>query len=79
MADAPSATLYAGPVRELPAWAIILAMTSRPTTSKVLLVADGRVAAAGDGATPIRRYRIARIRPENRPTTGGSGSEHASH
>jgi hypothetical protein len=44
----------------------------------VLLVADGRAAAQGGAAGPIRRYRIARIRPENRPIMGGSGNERAS-
>jgi hypothetical protein len=65
-------------VRELPERAIMLPMTSRPTTSKVLLVADGRADAAGAAASPLRRYRIARIRPENRPVIGGSRSEQAS-
>jgi hypothetical protein len=58
---------------------IILPMTSRPTTSKVLLlVADSRTDAAGAAASPLRRYRIARIRPENRPVIGASRSEQAS-
>jgi hypothetical protein len=56
---------------------IILVMTSRPTTSKVLLVADSRAAAQGGVAVPIRRYRIARVRPENRPITSGSRVERA--
>jgi hypothetical protein len=65
-------------VRQLAERRIIMSMTSRPPTSKVLLVADGRAAAQGGAAGPIRRYRIARIRPENRPIMGGSGSERAS-
>jgi hypothetical protein len=65
-------------VCEAPERRIILLMTSRPTTSKVLLVADGPAAAGGGAAAPIRRYRIARIRPENRPILGGSGSVRAS-
>jgi hypothetical protein len=56
----------------------MMSMTSRPTTSKVLLVADARVAAQRGAADPIRRYRIARIRLENRPIKGGSGSGHIS-
>jgi hypothetical protein len=55
----------------------MLLMTSRPTTSKVLLVADSRAVAPGGAAVPIRRYRIARVRPENRPLTGGSRVERA--
>jgi hypothetical protein len=43
----------------------MFAMTSRPTTAKVLLVAGGR-AAAGEMAVPVRRYRLARILPEYR-------------
>jgi hypothetical protein len=50
----------------------MLAMTSRPTASKVLLVEDNRAAARGSATSPVRRYRIARIRPENRAISGGS-------
>jgi len=50
----------------------MLSMTRRPTASKVLLVADGRRAAGGGVSGPVRRYRIALIRPENRPATSGS-------
>jgi hypothetical protein len=64
-------------MRELPGRRIIPSMTSRPTSSKVLLVSDGRTGVANTPAAAIRRYRIARIRPENRPNMGGSGSEHA--
>lgn len=56
---------------------IILAMTPQPTTSKVLLVADSRAATQGGMAVSIRRYRIARVRPENRPIMGGSRFERA--
>jgi hypothetical protein len=41
-------------------------MTSRLSTSKVLLIADLRAAAQSGPASQVRRYRIARIRPENR-------------
>jgi hypothetical protein len=57
---------------------MMMSMTSRPTTSKVLLVADTPAAPKGGSAGSIRRYRIARIRPENRPIKGGSGSGHIS-
>jgi hypothetical protein len=47
----------------------MFAMTSRPTTSKVLLVAGGRAAADGELAVPVRRYRLARILPEYSAST----------
>jgi hypothetical protein len=37
-------------------------MNSRPTPSKVLLLAGPRVEAAGAASMPIRRYRLARLR-----------------
>ena len=58
--------LDAGPVCGIGVTGIMLSMTSRPTTSKVLLIAESRAVANGGMATPVRRYRIARIRPENR-------------
>jgi hypothetical protein len=49
---------------------MMAAMTSRPSASKVLLLAEPRVAIAS-AAAPIRRYRIARLRLDGRqPTTG---------
>ena len=41
---------------------IIPAMTRPVTASKVLLVADRRAASAPRASTPVRRYRLARIR-----------------
>jgi hypothetical protein len=41
---------------------IILAMTSPNTASKVLLVADRRAFASPRESTPVRRYRLARVR-----------------
>jgi len=41
---------------------IILAMTRPNTASKVLLVADRRVASAPRASAPVRRYRLARLR-----------------
>ena len=47
---------------------IILAMTRSLTPSKVLLVEDRRSAAERRRDTPIRRYRLARLRLDSRPT-----------
>ena len=47
---------------------IILAMTRPLTASKVLLVADRRTVAASRRDTPIRRYRLARVRLDSRAT-----------
>jgi hypothetical protein len=46
---------------------IISAMTRPPIASKVLLVADRRTAPANRRDTPIRRYRLARVRLDGRP------------
>jgi hypothetical protein len=53
--------LDARPVRRESERGTILIMTSRPTTSKLLLVAEGRAAIDGGPAVPVRRYRLARI------------------
>ena len=45
---------------------IILAMTRPLTPSKVLLVQDRRIAPASRRDTPIRRYRLARLRFDSR-------------
>jgi hypothetical protein len=45
---------------------IILAMTRPITPSKVLLVADRRTAPESRRDTPIRRYRLARMRFDSR-------------
>jgi hypothetical protein len=47
---------------------IMLAMTRPLTASKVLLVADRRTAPGSRRDTPIRRYRLARLRLDSRPT-----------
>ena len=52
----------------------MLVMTPRQTKSKILLVADPRVGAAGVTSSPIRRYRIARLRHDARPANGGPRS-----
>jgi hypothetical protein len=52
------------------------AMTSRPTPSKVLLVAGPRLDSAGPTATPIRRFRIARLRLDGRMASGPERFDH---
>jgi hypothetical protein len=42
-------------------------MTRPLTASKVLLVADRRTVPASRRDTPIRRYRLARLRLDSRP------------
>ena len=51
---------------------IILAMTRPVTASKVLLVADRRTVPASRRDTPLRRYRLARVRLDSRPAGGES-------
>jgi hypothetical protein len=51
----------------LPQGSTILAMTRPLTASKVLLVADRRTVPASRRDTPIRRYRLARLRLDSRP------------
>jgi hypothetical protein len=55
---------------------IILAMTRPITPSKVLLVADRRIAREGRRDSPIRRYRLARLRFDSRPAEGESRFEY---
>jgi hypothetical protein len=55
---------------------IILAMTRPPTASKVLLVADRRSVPQSRRDIPIRRYRLARLRFDSRPTDGESRFEY---
>jgi hypothetical protein len=55
---------------------IILAMPRSITSSKVLLVADRRVAPSGPGAAPVRRYRLARLRLEGRAPGEASRFDH---
>jgi hypothetical protein len=47
---------------------IILAMTRPITSSRVLLVADRRLAPPEAGAARVRRYRLARLRFDGRAT-----------
>lgn len=55
---------------------IILAMTRPITASKVLLVADRRPAPPPSESAPVRRYRIARLRFDSRPTGSESRFEY---
>lgn len=54
----------------------MLVMTHPVRSSKVLLIADRRATAAGPTTVPVRRYRLARVRFEGRPTDSGSRLEH---
>ena len=55
---------------------IILAMPRPITASKVLLVADRRPVPESRRDTPIRRYRLARLRFDSRPASGESRFEY---
>lgn len=52
------------------------AMTAPTRSSKVVLVADRRPRTGGGGALPVRRYRLARLRFERRPTDPQTRYEH---
>ncbi|MBV9605430.1 MAG: hypothetical protein JO027_09995 [Solirubrobacterales bacterium] len=51
-------------------------MTRPLTASKVLLVADRRSAPASRRDTPVRRYRLARLRLDPRSAAGESRYEY---
>jgi hypothetical protein len=55
--------------------AIMLAMT-RPTTSKLLLVADRRSIVTEPGTAAVRRYRLARLRFDGRADEPASRFDH---
>ena len=54
-------------------------MTRPLTASKVLLVADRRTVPASRRDTPIRRYRLARLRLDSRAATDESRFEYLKH
>jgi hypothetical protein len=54
----------------------MLPMTRPLTSSKYMLVADPRPAAAEPGSAPIRRYRLARLRLEGRALDPAHRFEH---
>jgi len=57
--------------------ATIMAVMLRPiSSSKVLLVADRRVTPPDNGGTPLRRYRLARLRLDDRSTGPAYRIEH---
>ena len=64
------------PMWGLPRKPIISTMNSRPTHSKVLLLAGPRVEAAGPATLPIRRYRLARLRFDAPPAGEAGRFEH---
>ena len=45
-------------------------MTTHQNSSKVLLLTDDRTVSTSAHKVPIKRFKIARIRPENRPEPG---------
>jgi hypothetical protein len=51
-------------------------MTRSVSASKVLLVADRRPVSGSRRDTPVRRYRIARLRFDRPPASGESRFEH---
>jgi hypothetical protein len=58
-----------------PGRSIIIGM-NRPTSSRVLLVADRRPASSEAVVAPVRRYRIARLRLDGRIIDSGARYEH---
>jgi hypothetical protein len=55
---------------------IILVMNRQATPSRVLVVADRRPVSSEVGASPVRRYRIARLRFEGRASDSAARYEH---
>jgi hypothetical protein len=51
-------------------------MTRPVRSSKVILVADRRGDAAEAGTAPVRRYRLARLRFDSRPSGPESRFDH---
>jgi hypothetical protein len=63
-------------MRRGPRAPIILAMSPAPTSSKVILIADRRTGPAAATATPVRRYRLARLRFDTPPVGRETDFEH---
>jgi hypothetical protein len=55
---------------------MILSMNSPHTVSKVLLVADQRSRTPRTAVSPLRRYRLARLRIDGRSTQPGARFDH---
>ena len=51
-------------------------MTNPATSAKLLLIEDRRGAAAAAAGVPVRRFRLARVRFDNRPREDVSRYEH---
>jgi hypothetical protein len=49
---------------------------TRPVTSSKLILVEDRSAAAADRSAPVRRYRLARLQIEGRPTDSASRFDH---
>lgn len=61
-------SLAAGPTTKALEIAMISLMTTpRPNPYKVMLLTSDRPASTGGQSPLIRRYRLARLRPDNRP------------
>jgi len=56
--------------------AIILAMTPPASSARVHLVADGRPTQLQPAGTPVRRYRLARLRFDGRESDPAARHEH---
>jgi hypothetical protein len=54
----------------------MLAMIPPATSAKVVLVADRRTAHGQSSATPVRRYRLARLRFDGRAADPSARFEH---
>jgi hypothetical protein len=63
-------------MRPLARTTIILGMTLPATSAKVVLVADRRTAHASSAPAPVRRYRLARVRFDGRPSDPSARFEH---
>lgn len=55
---------------------IIAPMTNSATSAKLLLIEDRRGAAAASDGVPVRRFRLARLRLEDRQRDDASRYEH---
>jgi hypothetical protein len=63
-------------MRDFSLGAIILSMTVPTRSSKVLLVADRRPDSDAPAIAAVRRYRLARVRFDSRPTGPHARYEH---
>ncbi len=54
----------------------MLSMTRPTASSRILLVADRRAETDAATGTPVRRYRLARLRFDDRPASADARFEH---